>query len=518
MPALTPETQVALLLCSRLGQREGELDSAKPLTARQYSLLEDWLRDRSLQPSDFLHQAGRDQVANIELNGILPEKLELLLDRGAALALLVERWTSQGLWVICRNDPEYPTRYLTYLEKLAPPVLYGVGEVSLLNSGGLAIVGSRNISEEEREFAQRAGRSCAEQGICVVSGAAKGIDAEAMQSAVDQGGHSVGVLAEGLGRASVSALYRNALLDGHLTLTSPYEPDARWLIYAAMDRNKLVYGLAEAALVVSSGDEDGGTWTGAKEALKRKRIPVYVRDGDEVPPGNRKLIQAGARAFSDESWSDLSTLFQYAPVSAPLFEQGSRHSEACEKALDGAITDTSTQAGNLEEVESIIEDSPATCLGSPKLDLYACVVQATPRLLREPQSERSFAETLLLVPAQSKAWLKRLVEDGQVQRLKNPIRYVAESAVASLFVMATHELASEIPPLDLYACVLQEIPRLLSRPQNADAFARVLGVVRAQAQVWLKRALAEGAVRKLKSSCYVAALGGNASIPRQEVL
>src|SRR6185312_1006143 len=160
------------------------------------------------------------------------------------------------------------------------------------------------------EFARRVGTKCASQRIPVISGAAKGIDSESMQATVDQGGRAIGVLAEGLGRASVAPRYHDAILDGHLTLISPYEPDSRWFAYTAMDRNKLVYGLADAALVVTSGDEKGGTWAGAIEALKNKKIPVYVRTNEELPPGNRKLIQSGARPFSDESMDDISLTFQ----------------------------------------------------------------------------------------------------------------------------------------------------------------------------------------------------------------
>jgi hypothetical protein len=197
MPSLTQDTQAILLLCARLGQRDGE--SAKPLTTHQYSMLAKWLHEQSLRPRDLLHDVGRERLSALDLKDVTREIVMGLLERGTALAVLVERWVSHGLWVISRGDPEYPNRYKNYLQHAAPPILFGVGDISVLQCGGLAVVGSRNSSEEELEFARCVGSKCASQQISVISGAAKGIDSESMQAVLDQGGRAIGVLAEGLG-------------------------------------------------------------------------------------------------------------------------------------------------------------------------------------------------------------------------------------------------------------------------------------------------------------------------------
>jgi len=58
------------------------------------------------------------------------------------------------------------------------------------------------------------------------------------------------------------------LLDERLVLISPYDPAAGFNIGNAMQRNKLVYALADAALVVGAEPRKGGTWAGAVEQLK----------------------------------------------------------------------------------------------------------------------------------------------------------------------------------------------------------------------------------------------------------
>lgn len=440
MPSLTQDTQAILLLCARLGQQDG--NSTKPLTTHQYSIFARWLQEQSLRPRDLLHDIGRDRLRALDLKEIDGKVVESLLERGAALAMLLERWTSHGLWVISRGDPNYPGRYKNYLQHAAPPLLFGVGEESLLQDGGLAVVGSRSPSEEDLEFSNRIGTQCASQHITIISGAAKGIDSESMQAAVDHGGRAVGVLAEGLGRASVSPRYHDALLDGHLTLISPYEPDSRWFAHTAMDRNKLVYGLADAALVVSSSDETGGTWAGAIEALRYKRIPIYVRISNRSPNGNKKLAQAGARVFSNESWNDLSRLSRQSPISVPLFEQTGQEPFPVNGAEGSVMSPAQT-----EQPEKILQAEHALTKSSvlsndevqhPQVDPYEYVAKAIPKLLSEPQNERAFAQSLNVVPRQAKAWLKRAVDEGIVRRLTKPVRYVADVATPSFFANNKH--------------------------------------------------------------------------------
>lgn len=75
-----------------------------------------------------------------------------------------------------------------------------------------------------------------------------------------------------------------------------------------MGRNKLIYGFADYAVVVSSEVEKGGTWAGATEALKSRSCPVFVRMGDEVPAGNHALIKKGGLALAESELKDIDDL------------------------------------------------------------------------------------------------------------------------------------------------------------------------------------------------------------------
>ena len=194
---LTADTQAVLLLCGELGQRGG--NGLKPLGLRQYNNLATWLKTEGLRPGDLLTSEGRTRLGGLQTAEVNPDRVSPLLERGTALALVVERWERSGLWVISRSDSCYPERLKRYLGQAAPPLLYGVGSKSLLNRGGLAVVGSRDRTEEDGEFARRVGEHCAQEGIAIISGAAKGIDRDAMAGALDVGGWASGGSCRGSG-------------------------------------------------------------------------------------------------------------------------------------------------------------------------------------------------------------------------------------------------------------------------------------------------------------------------------
>jgi predicted Rossmann fold nucleotide-binding protein DprA/Smf involved in DNA uptake len=435
MSSPTQDTQAVLLLCAKLGQGEAQ-NATKPLTTRQYSALAKWLQERSLCPGDLLQPNGRAQLSELQLHEVAQNQVEGLLDRGAALSLLVERWTNSGIWLISRGDEQYPSRYTTYLQHKAPAVIYGVGEQSSLQRGGLAVLGSRHASEEETGFAQRIGAACADQKIAIISGAAKGIDSESMMSAINQGGTAIGVLAEGLGRAAVAEPYHEAIIEGRLTLISPYEPESRWFAFAAMERNKLIYALADAALVVASSDEEGGTWSGAVEALKKGQIPIYVKASGEIPAGNRKLIQSGAQEFPREPWSNLRQLFENS-LPTRLFGDGSPSYQSTSSDVSASKQPPPDSPKPPEPAHPTLELAPVQDRNGS--DAYDHIVEVMLAVLAEPVDEDSIAEKMNVLPTQAKAWLKRAVQEGKVQRLKKPVRYVRTSAALAALPLFAHK-------------------------------------------------------------------------------
>ena len=312
---LSADTQAALLLTSQLAQLEQQGPS--PLRAAEFVGLVKVLKEIGLQPGDLFEPANLARLdESVEIDA---ERVRALLARGLALSMALDKWESQGIWTLGWTDEQYPEKYRERLKGQSPPVLYGIGDPDLLCGRSVGIVGSRNIDERGVEFARGVAESCARHKVQVISGGARGVDSEAMVACVGTGGRAVGILADSLARQAVSK-FREGIVEGTLLLISPFEPEAHFLIGNAMARNKLIYALSDFALVVSSEYNTGGTWAGATENLKKGWAPLFVRDGDDVPEGNRRLLKMGAIPM-DEDLSELGDPFEWMEQQSAVVSQ-----------------------------------------------------------------------------------------------------------------------------------------------------------------------------------------------------
>lgn len=300
---LSSNTQAILLLTAPL--IAGREDSfSELLTPGEFNRLARFLRENRRELSDLLgHECG----------GLISEcrhlldsaRVERLLGRGFLLSQAVEKWRARAVWVLNRDEDAYPERIKTHLKDDAPPILYGCGDPAVLNMGGLAIVGSRHVDESLIEYTANVAGLAARAGRTVVSGGARGIDQAAMRGALQEDGRVAGVLADSLERAVLVREHRDVLGEGKLTLISPYDPAAGFNVGHAMQRNKLIYALADAALVVSSDFDKGGTWAGAIEQIERYRfVPVFVRTRGETGKGLDALRKKGALPWPEPADSD----------------------------------------------------------------------------------------------------------------------------------------------------------------------------------------------------------------------
>ncbi len=294
---INPDTQVALLLTGRFGR---SASAAKPLAPTEYNRVAKWLHNRELRPADLLAPETSAKLGGEFLDGVPGERVQGLLRRGAGMAVALERWTQRGIRVIGRTDPEYPSRWTDRLRARRPPVVFAVGK-TLLSKGAsrrVAVVGSRNASPASLEFARTIGEHCAEQGMVIVSGGAKGIDDAAMMACLDAGGTVVGILASKLEGAATATKWRDGLRENRLLLFSEVSPSAPFSVGSAMSRNRLVYSFADVAVVANSGVK-GGTWTGATENLKNSWVPLLVRQAEDAGEGISPLLEQGALPVRD---------------------------------------------------------------------------------------------------------------------------------------------------------------------------------------------------------------------------
>ena len=288
------DVQALLLLTTDLGDNV----SLKPLTLAQCIHICSWLDDNKKRPGDLFHdKALLDEWIPTQKNKNkrTDHEIRALLDQGMALSVAMSRWGGAGLWVMTYLDHDYPEKLKQRLPRQFPPFFHGVGTRSLLQGGGLAVVGSRNAPSQDLEYARGLGKTTVHEGEIIISGGARGVDINAMKGALNSGGSVVGILTSELLKQSVSRKYRDSLESGKLVLVSVTDPESKLSRYAyvsaSMQRNKYIYCLSDAAVVVRSGTK-GGTWKGALENLKKAWVPLWVKKQEhtDTDAGNDAIV------------------------------------------------------------------------------------------------------------------------------------------------------------------------------------------------------------------------------------
>lgn len=292
---ISADSQAILLLCSHLGLSSSP--EFKPLTLNDWNPLARKLQSLSMRPADLLGRSAEDLENVLSIGSDEAERIARLLQRSGSLAIELERLASLGIYPITRADADYPARYRQRLKESAPSVLFYSGEKALLGQPGIAVVGSRHLDEAGQECAEFVGNACGLSGLVLYSGGAKGVDTISMKAALDARGTAVGIVAASLEQAIRDPEYRAAISRRDLCLATPYSPNAPFSVGMAMGRNRLIYTLADYAIVVASDVEKGGTWAGATEALRAKWVPVFVLEHPAMPEGNKLLLNKGAIGF-----------------------------------------------------------------------------------------------------------------------------------------------------------------------------------------------------------------------------
>jgi predicted Rossmann fold nucleotide-binding protein DprA/Smf involved in DNA uptake len=236
-----------------------------------------------------------------------------------------------------------------------------------------------------------------------------------MEGALDAGGTAIGVLADGLLHASSSANYRKQLLADTLVLLSPFYPEAGFNVGNAMARNKYIYCLADAAVVVHSGTS-GGTWSGALENLEKKWVPTWVKRTDDAAAGNVEIETRGA-SWLPEKAEEVDVAEILSVATGPTRPQPVK------------------QGGNV--AESAATYRPRSSTPEPKdLSFYEFFLSKVEQVCGHvPRTMADLQKELDVTKAQLAAWLKRAVAEKKLRKVTRPVRYewVGEDRQRSIF-------------------------------------------------------------------------------------
>ncbi|HZP91243.1 MAG TPA: DNA-processing protein DprA [Actinomycetota bacterium] len=219
-------------------------------------------------------------------------------DRELARSLRSEeietRVSAAGAAFVPVGSADYPPQ----LEHLSDPPagLFVIGRSTPALAGAVAVVGARQCSQAGRDLARSIGGVLGWAGACVVSGAARGIDAAAHEGALEAGGHTLAVLGGGidLARSSSPGSLLGRIAAGG-TVVSEYPPGVPPMPFRFPARNRIIAGLSRA-LVVVEGAEGSGSMISADHALDLGREVFAVPGAVTNPLAHvpNSLIRDGA--------------------------------------------------------------------------------------------------------------------------------------------------------------------------------------------------------------------------------
>ena len=279
-----------LLLTCPLGDPERQiLTTAQFRTlAQRAAQMEKPLEDRDLTAGD---------VMALGYGSAFAERVLRLLSQQELLEHYVRRSRLANCQCITRLHADYPAKLRKSLGLDSPGSLWLKGDLSLLKMPMIALVGSRDIRQENAAFARQVGIEAARQGYVLVSGNARGSDRIAQSACLEAGGKVISVLADELDKHPVRENLLYLSEDGF---------DLPFTAQRALSRNRVIHALAEKTFVAQVTDGRGGTWDGTQKNLRFGWSHVFCFQDDTS--GMQKLIQMGANTISALDLQDISKI------------------------------------------------------------------------------------------------------------------------------------------------------------------------------------------------------------------
>lgn len=237
--------------------------------------------------------AAPAELAQAGLSLKLIERLVAVREK-VELDRIWDQIQTKGIQVLTWLDESYPRR-LKEIEQ-PPPVLYLRGELIPEDTWAVAIVGTRRVTPYGRQVTEEIAAFLAANGVTVVSGLARGVDAIAHSAAIKAGGRTLAVLGSGVDR--IYPPENRAIAEQifeHGAVLSDYAPGTPPESSNFPPRNRIISGLSMAVVVIEAGETSGALIT-AEFAAEQGR-EIFAVPGNILAPqskGTNKLIQRGA--------------------------------------------------------------------------------------------------------------------------------------------------------------------------------------------------------------------------------
>jgi len=202
--------------------------------------------------------------------------------------------------IIKLGDKEYPEKLLNIYNP--PKKLYVLGNETILNEFGIAIVGSRNCTRYGEQTAKSLAYNLAKNNINVISGMAKGIDSAGHIGCIMGKGKTIAVLGSGFNHIypkENTYLFKQIINSGGIVITE-YEPNTLPNKENFPRRNRIISGLSQGVVVIEAAEKSGSLIT-AEIALDEGK-DVFAVPGNinsQLSKGTNELIKDGAKLVTN---------------------------------------------------------------------------------------------------------------------------------------------------------------------------------------------------------------------------
>lgn len=292
---MTPREEGFLLLTCRFGDPERRV-----LTMPQLRLLGQ--RAATMEPPGENRDLTEGDIRKLGFGEEFSRHIVALLEQTELMEAYLRRGRKLDCQPISRVSPVYPTELRQKLGLESPGCLWAKGNLALLNTPMAALVGSRELREENAAFAAEVGRQAAFQGFTLVSGNARGADRIAQNACLESGGRIISVVADALSEKQEQENLLWLSEDGF---------DEGFSAQRALSRNRVIHALGVVTFVAQCNRGTGGTWDGTVKNLVHGWSPVWgFRDGSEAMA---ELEQMGAGLMDIEKLWDFCELVQQEP-------------------------------------------------------------------------------------------------------------------------------------------------------------------------------------------------------------
>lgn len=248
-----------------------------------------------------LYHKYNDSVEELVNSG--EETIQELLKRSGSIAFAIDEMSKMGISITTFLDEDFPHKLYWVLKDFCPPLFYKCGNSEINKFRFVGYVGSRNITGWDEQWAKERVKKNLRDKYAIVTGGAKGIDTVALNTCIKNSGYAVLFLPDNIITKIRDPFIRKNIMDDRILVYSHVSPFAsktrNSFVNSAMERNKFIYAMSTATVVVRSDKDKGGTWAGATESIKHNWSYVYVWDNKDYD-GNQALIQIGAVPLADD--------------------------------------------------------------------------------------------------------------------------------------------------------------------------------------------------------------------------